>query len=203
MRTYVLTSNRRDNSSTDGFCLQPSNQTLRAPVPTRMACRRCRGTDRSVGSCRGGWRPIHNATLHQMVENKPALRAIALMTHSRVRSRVFMEGVMTSAVAHVSTPGLGTFMPAESARERERVVAHVANCLVGNALVQVLYGEHHWLVGTCPPTDRCASCGDTGLPVCQTNSGTARCCLRCAFIASGSPPRRGGPVHRVGSRRTG
>jgi hypothetical protein len=94
--------------------------------------------------------------------------------------------VLPKAIAHVSFPGGGMFLPARSPYDRQMLVEHIADRVRSKGHVQVLLDERRWMVqlNRRAPFPVCASCGDTVDSSCYSpaDDGVAYC-LSCALGA--------------------
>ena len=92
--------------------------------------------------------------------------------------------VLPKAIAHVSFPGGGMFLPARSPYDRQMLVEHIADRVRSKGRVQVLLDEQRWMVhlnrGT--PRPMCSNCGDAVDSTChRTADDGVASCLACAL----------------------
>ncbi len=100
--------------------------------------------------------------------------------------------VLPKAIAHVSFPGGGMFLPARSPYDRQMLIEHIAYRVRSKGRVQVLLDEQRWMVQFNRGTSRlhCSSCDDAVDSTCHraADDGVAYC-LSCALgSASGLIP---------------
>ena len=92
--------------------------------------------------------------------------------------------VLPKAIAHVSFPGGGMFLPARSPYDRQMLVEHIADRVRSKGRVQVLLDEQRWMVhlNRGLPRALCSSCGDAVDSTCHraADDGVAYC-LSCAL----------------------
>ena len=96
--------------------------------------------------------------------------------------------VLPRAIAHVSFPGGGMFLPARSPYDRQMLVEHIAARVRSKGRVQVLLDEQRWMVQLNRGAARiaCASCGDTVDSACyRAPDGGAAHCIACALQTVG------------------
>jgi hypothetical protein len=92
--------------------------------------------------------------------------------------------VLPKAIAHLSFPGGGMFLPARSPYDRQMLLEHIANRVRSKGRVQVLLDEQRWMVhlnrGT--PRTSCSSCGDAvDTTCCRASEEGVAYCLACAL----------------------
>jgi hypothetical protein len=108
---------------------------------------------------------------------------------------------MAKGIAHVSFAGGGLFLPARSPYDRQVLAEHVRERVRANGRVQVLMGEHLWMMhrnrGT---TTYCARCGVAAGIACHfSGSGEACYCVACALEEGVDRA----PLPRAAERRVG
>ena len=92
-----------------------------------------------------------------------------------------------AAVAHVSYPGGGVFLPDHGPGDRHTTVEYVERLVSSKQKVQVLLDNQRWLVQSGEHAC-CASCDLATKTACrEANHGGELYCLRCAL----SPARSG------------
>ena len=92
--------------------------------------------------------------------------------------------VLPKAIAHVSFPGGGIFLPARSPYDRQMLVEHIADRVRSKGRVQVLLDEQRWMVHLNRGSARicCTSCGDAADSACYRASDNAIAyCITCAL----------------------
>ena len=92
--------------------------------------------------------------------------------------------VLSKAIAHVSFPGGGMFLPARSPYDRQMLVEHIADRVRSKGRVQVLLDEQRWMVQLNRGKVRiyCSSCGDAADSACYRAADTGvPYCIICAL----------------------
>lgn len=92
--------------------------------------------------------------------------------------------VLPKAIAHVSFPGGGMFLPARSPYDRQLLVEHIADRVRNKGHVQVLLDEQRWMVqlNRSTPWPVCSSCGDAVDSSCyRVAEDGVTYCLSCAL----------------------
>jgi late competence protein required for DNA uptake (superfamily II DNA/RNA helicase) len=110
--------------------------------------------------------------------------------------------VLSKAIAHVSFPGGGMFLPARSPYDRQILVEHIADRVRSKGHVQVLLDEQRWMVHLNRGAGRtcCSHCGDTGDSACyRTPEDGVAYCLTCALGTVSKPT----PLYHIQQRHAG
>src|SRR5690242_6101556 len=92
--------------------------------------------------------------------------------------------ILPKAIAHVSFPGGGIFLPARSPYDLQMLTEHIADRVRSKGHVQVLLDEQRWMVhlNRGPIRICCASCGDSADSTCyRAPDGDAAYCVPCAL----------------------
>jgi hypothetical protein len=92
--------------------------------------------------------------------------------------------VLSKAIAHVSFPGGGLFLPARSPYDRQMLVEHIAARVRSRGHVQVLLDEQRWMVHLNRGAARacCSSCGEAVDCTCHRGvDSSIGYCLACAL----------------------
>jgi hypothetical protein len=98
-------------------------------------------------------------------------------------AEVSLMSVLSKAIAHVSFPGGGMFLPARSPYDRQMLVEHVTNRVRSKGRVQVLLDEQRWMVYlNRGPRTACSNCGRAAdSACCRPADAGAAYCLGCAL----------------------
>lgn len=107
--------------------------------------------------------------------------------------------VLPKAIAHVSFPGGGMFLPARSPYDRQILAEHIAARVRSKGQVQVLLDEQRWMVhlNRGPIRICCSSCGDPADSTCyRAPAGSLAYCIGCAL----GPDADLAPSHRFQHR---
>ena len=110
--------------------------------------------------------------------------------------------VLPKAIAHVSFPGGGMFLPARSPYDRQMLVEHIADRVRSKGRVQVLLDEQRWMVQLNRGAVRiyCSSCGDAADSACYrpVDDGVPYC-IPCAL----GPESDAAPASHLQQRHAG
>jgi hypothetical protein len=101
-----------------------------------------------------------------------------------------------AAVAHVSYPGGGVFLPDHGPGDRHTIMEYVERLVSSKRQVQILLDNHRWLVQSSEHAC-CAVCDLATKAACrEANEGGELYCLRCALSAARAEERaRATPRH--------
>lgn len=97
-----------------------------------------------------------------------------------------------AAVAHVSYPGGGVFLPDHGPGDRHTIVEYVERLVSSKQTVQILLDNQRWLVQSGEHAC-CASCDLATKTACrEASNGGQMYCLRCALSPARSDMLPGG-----------
>ena len=89
-----------------------------------------------------------------------------------------------AAVAHVSYPGGGVFLPDHGPGDRHTIMEYVERLVTSKRKVQILLDNQRWLVQSSEHTC-CASCDLATKTACrEANEDGELYCLRCALSST-------------------